>query len=148
MSDVDFDLEDPLKNRWLRYWPDPYAPKSMYNSRSSGAPFHERLADHPATLAHVEKETRQELRLLYVGWTRARDKVVLAGRGEFFGKGILRLLVDGEGDCLLEKPEEEKAVWASSSVDVTTRFGLPEEPVEQQFHAGTGYKPSGPKEYP
>lgn len=148
VSDGEFCLDDPLKNRWLRYWPDPYAVKNIFNRCSSGAPFHDRLMGHAATVAHQDKEKRQELRLLYVGWTRARDKVVLSGRAGFLNKGILSLLIDDKGGFLLEEPKEEKAVWAGRSVEVTTRTGVPGEPVEQHFQVGTGYKPNGPKDYP
>ncbi len=69
-----FDLANPLADRWIRYWPQPYHPMQRK------APFHQRLASDAATLAARQREGSQELRLLYVGWTRARDRVVLAGR--------------------------------------------------------------------
>jgi ATP-dependent exoDNAse (exonuclease V) beta subunit len=147
-SDEEFTLENPLANRWIRYWPDPYASKSKFSAFSSGAPFHERLAEHPVTLSHTEKEMRQELRLLYVGWTRARDKVVLAGRAGFLEKGIMRLLVDEDQEHLLKRPENNKAIWAGQPVDITMRIGIPAPPVEQTSVPGTGYMPGGVKEYP
>ena len=141
VSDTEFCLEAPLADRWLRYWPNPYG-------KLKGAEFHERLVGHSATFAHAEKEERQELRLLYVGWTRARDKVVLAGRKGFLTKGILRLLVDEQGEHLLSIPEEQKAVWAGREMDVVTRSNGPSLPVTKSVQAGTGYKPGAEKEYP
>jgi ATP-dependent exoDNAse (exonuclease V) beta subunit len=119
-----------------------------YGKLTTGAPFHERLADHPATQKHAEKEERQELRLLYVGWTRAKDKVVLAGRSGFLQKGILRLLKDGEGKHLLEDPESNIALWAGKEIEVAQRIGMPEEPVARISKPGSGYRPGEEKMYP
>lgn len=148
VSEGEFMLESPLKNRWLRYWPDPYAIKSKYNTHSIGAPFHERLEDSSAFLEQTEKEVRQELRLLYVGWTRARDKVVLAGRAGFLQKGILRLLVDEEESPLLEPPKGESAIWADRKVELVCRTGKPAEPLERKSQPGSGHLPGIRKEYP
>ena len=142
IGDSDFQLEDPLADRWLRYWPNPYG------NFTTGAPFHERLVTNPATLVKAEQESRQELRLLYVGWTRARDKVVLAGRNGSLQKGILRLLVDDNNNHLLETPEEGKAVWAGREIDIVMRHNKPADPLVKNIKAGTGYKPGKPKEYP
>ncbi len=142
VSDSEFDFNNPLANRWMRFWPAPYG------KFTTGAPFHERLADHPATQKHMEKEERQELRLLYVGWTRARDKVVLAGRSGFLQKGILRLLKDGEGEHLLEYPESNIALWAGKEIKVAQRIGMPEDPVAKMSKPGTGYRSGEEKMYP
>ena len=142
VSDKDFSLADPLNNRWLRFWPNPYG------NFTTGAPFHGRLAAHPATSIHAERERRQELRLLYVGWTRARDKVVLAGRDGFLQKGLLRLLLDEQGDHLLQPPENGQCNWAGRTTEIRTRTGGPAEPVQKRSQPGTGYKPCQLKEYP
>jgi len=142
IGESDFQLEDPLADRWIRYWPNPYG------NFKTGAPFHERLMESPATLAKVEQEGRQELRLLYVGWTRARDKVVLAGRAGNLQKGILRFLVDDKGNHLLETPEEGRAVWAGRELDIIVRSNKPADPLAKTVQAGTGYKPGKPTEYP
>lgn len=92
-----FSVEAPLAGRWIRYWPDPYQP----NARSQ---FKERLQDHPAWQEASEQERRERLRLLYVGWTRARDILVLAGLPGFFEKHPLMLLKAPEGQPLLTEP--------------------------------------------
>jgi ATP-dependent exoDNAse (exonuclease V) beta subunit len=142
VSDSEFTLDDPLANRWLRFWPNPYG------NFKKGAPFHDRLLDDKATLIHREKEQRQELRLLYVGWTRARDILVLAGRPGFLQKGILRLLVDADDTPLLEDPKDGVAVWAGKEVAVTQRCGAPLPALEQEVVPGSGYRAAGGKEYP
>lgn len=142
VSDSEFNLEDPLANRWLRYWPNPYG-----KSRT-GAPFHERLLAGSVMSACTEKEERQELRLLYVGWTRARDKVVLAGRSGFLQKGILRLLKDSDGKHLLQPSDKESALWAGRQVTMVNRVGVPSPPVLKTIQPGSGYEVAGPKEYP
>jgi ATP-dependent helicase/nuclease subunit A len=142
VSKSQFDLNSPLADRWIRYWPYPYG------KLGKGAPFHERLAVNPATIEAEEREERQELRLLYVGWTRARDKVILAGRKGFIKKGILRLLVDNEDNHLLNDPENDKAVLADRILNVTERFGAPQDPVPINTYPGTGYVATGPMDYP
>jgi len=66
-----FDPADPLGGRWIRYWPSPFG-------------LHSRVADvakrSPIGLAIEEREARERARLLYVGFTRARDHLVLAAR--------------------------------------------------------------------
>jgi ATP-dependent exoDNAse (exonuclease V) beta subunit len=83
-------LDAPLAGRALRYWPSPFSP------RASRTPFHERLARHPIAIAADAGAQREELRLLYVGWTRARDRLVLAGRGDL-SAGTLALFAQGGG---------------------------------------------------
>ncbi|MEM6396971.1 MAG: UvrD-helicase domain-containing protein [Bacteroidota bacterium] len=70
-GDEPFDAHQPLKGRWLRFWPNPYG----------------RLRSGPALLGAIatsdwqqratERALAEEARLLYVGLTRARDILVL-----------------------------------------------------------------------
>lgn len=69
-----FDLMYPLKGRWIRFWPWPYG------SMSSGAPLYEVVLASPEEADAAAKERREEQRLLYVGFTRARDTLVLPAR--------------------------------------------------------------------
>lgn len=151
VSDQDFVLDDPLGGRWLRYWPDPYLdPANPFAVTSSGASFHTRLDADQVTIAHKEKEERQELRLLYVGWTRARDKVVFAGRKAALQKGIMRLLVDGNGDHLLADPDADKAIWAGREVDVALRVSEPTGAgaVSREVEPESCFVESGSREHP
>lgn len=109
------DLADPLRGLWIRYWPSPYHPTQRTT------PFHRRVAAHPADAEARTREEKQLLRLLYVGWTRARDRLVLAGPGGLFLErdGMLALLNDGERP-LLSRPALATE-WAGQSVVVRTR---------------------------
>ncbi len=69
-----FDLADPLGDRWVRCWPNPYGTKNQLGSVRSA---YEGTAAH-ATL--VAKAAREALRVLYVGWTRARDRLIFAAK--------------------------------------------------------------------
>lgn len=65
-----FSLEDPLSARWVRDWPWPFLPTrtGVLEQRVSASPLGQ----------HVQlRERRERVRLLYVGFTRARDHLVL-----------------------------------------------------------------------
>ncbi|HEU4583752.1 MAG TPA: UvrD-helicase domain-containing protein [Polyangiaceae bacterium] len=66
-----FDPEHPLAGRWIRYWPWPLGAqrKTALRERAESSEIGRRVA---------ERERRERVRLLYVGWTRARDHLVLA----------------------------------------------------------------------
>jgi ATP-dependent exoDNAse (exonuclease V) beta subunit len=124
-------LDAPLAERWLRYWPNPFG------DGQKGTRFHERLQAHSAELAAEEQVRRQELRLLYVAWTRARDRVVIAARPGQLTKGILTHLADENGP-LISEPEDQ-ATWAGVTVDVARRFPAPADPVVVAPVAGPNY---------
>ena len=70
-----FDAERPLAGRSLRYWPHPYG------AQSSGLDLLDRGHAQPVAKRLVRNATRESIRLLYVGFTRARDRLVLAATG-------------------------------------------------------------------
>jgi hypothetical protein len=70
--DLVFDSEQPLANRRIRFWPWPFG------LQSSGIPLDARAAQSPRGQRAVQESAQEELRLLYVGLTRARDRLVLA----------------------------------------------------------------------
>ncbi len=103
-SDEPFDPNDPLKGRWIRCWPWPYdRHKKEYG-------FDSQVDACPEAAAAKERETREEIRLLYVGMTRARDYLILAARGGG-AKPLanwLTLLADEDNKPLLHfEPETE-----------------------------------------
>ena len=113
-----FDVDDPLADRWIRYWPYPYG-KTI-----RGVPLIDRLAAHSATAEAMEQSRREEMRLLYVGWTRARDRLVLAARPGKFAGGMLALL-DADGSHTMTEPDGEEVEWAGRRVGVKIREGSP-----------------------
>jgi len=70
-SDVEPSLARPLEGRWVRYWPWPYG--DMKSGRLKDTV----MAGATGRLVS-ERERREQVRLLYVGFTRARDHLILA----------------------------------------------------------------------
>lgn len=66
-----FDPTDPLGKRWIRYWPWPLG-------QQVDAPLRERAAASEVGHQVAQRDSRERARLLYVGFTRARDHLVLA----------------------------------------------------------------------
>jgi ATP-dependent exoDNAse (exonuclease V) beta subunit len=66
------DLDDPLADRWLRLWPWPYGQQRTNVGLDT-------RADQSATgVAATRRAAHEDVRLLYVAMTRARDYLVLA----------------------------------------------------------------------
>lgn len=64
------DLNNVLGNRWLRYWVNPY------NDQYRGTPLAERIEASEVKAAKTAQALQEEVRLLYVGFTRARDYLI------------------------------------------------------------------------
>ena len=69
---TELDPAAPLAGRWVRYWPWPYG------GRSKDIPMKTREAASPELAAAAAQSGRENVRLGYVGMTRARDVLVLA----------------------------------------------------------------------
>ena len=70
--DGDFDIDDPLANRTLRYWPD------IFGRRRNGVPVRQAMEDSEEGVRCRDKSEAEQRRLAYVGMTRARDRLVIA----------------------------------------------------------------------
>ncbi|MFQ5445784.1 MAG: UvrD-helicase domain-containing protein, partial [Saprospiraceae bacterium] len=68
------DLENILGNRWLRYWVNPYAGQFRKTL------LEERINESEAKAIKQREALAEEVRLLYVGVTRARDYLILPTR--------------------------------------------------------------------
>lgn len=66
------DLEDPLAGRWLRLWPWPYG------RQSTNVGLDTRAVQSATGMAATRRALHEDVRLLYVAMTRARDYLVLA----------------------------------------------------------------------
>ncbi len=102
-----FDAADPLGGRWIRYWPWPFGQQQK-------ARLAQTAASSPEGLSVAQREERERVRLLYVGFTRARDHLILAARITSRGPAVqlLEELCDREGRPLLGlpgAPENEEA---------------------------------------
>ena len=105
---ADFQIEDPLANRWIRYWPWPFGSQKQF------APLNEKMDDLPVSLTANQMALQEAQRLLYVGITRAKDGLVLAVRRGENSRGDISiktqwmdLLTDKEGNPIIEWPLEE-----------------------------------------
>lgn len=140
-SDLErIDPKEPLAKRLIRYWPNPYHFRTK-------AQFHERIQNHSAYKKKAEIERKENLRLLYVGWTRARDRVVLTCPEGKLATGMLEELRENE-QALLAEPENGKAKWGEHEIDVLSRAPSAVEPTPIQPKAEPVYITEGPKEYP
>jgi ATP-dependent exoDNAse (exonuclease V) beta subunit len=96
-----FDPERPLAGRWIRYWPWPLGVLKK-------APLADQAAQSAEGLRVADREDKERTRLLYVGFTRARDHLVLAirvARGKAASQW-LDDLKDASGNSALELPLE------------------------------------------
>jgi len=92
-------LENPLAGRTIRYWPSPF--------RSNRSPLHARLFAHATSERSAERASREELRLLYVGFSRVRDRLILASSRDL-AQGTLGLFMRG-GGANLDEPVVEQS---------------------------------------
>lgn len=129
-----FDASDPLGDRWIRFWPTPY----RWNQKQP--PFYERLSQHPVALRSLAEHRRELLRLLYVGWTRARDRLVIAAPAGKLTDGILGELRK-QDSLLITVPADgdATAAWAGHTFDLAVRRGMPVEPSLPEPVADAGY---------
>jgi ATP-dependent exoDNAse (exonuclease V) beta subunit len=137
----ELDARDPLAGSWLRIWPEIFTP------RRSRTTVHDRLATHGVARDARERRDQEDLRLLYVGWTRARDRVILAGRSGKLLEGILRHLSDENG-LLIDDPESGPAHWGTHTVDLVHRAASLLPPTPRDPRPGALYAASGPREHP
>lgn len=88
------DLSEPLGGRWLRLWVNPYGKQSQRTVLA------ERLSSSDAQRLETERAMAEEKRLLYVGFTRARDYLVLPASSKYPPQWLDRVmsLPDGISD--------------------------------------------------
>lgn len=126
-----FDVEDPLGGRWIRFWPNPYATSNQLGAVRAA---YERGPEHAALVAKADREA---LRVLYVSWTRARDRLIFAAqRGQFLG-GILGKLAAIEPSGINEPPASGHVSWAGVEVDVHVAPAAPAAPANVNIEPGT-----------
>jgi len=137
----DFDFHAPLAGRWVRFWPHPFGD-------FSSSDFHTRIAAGAEALDSLERAEREELRMLYVGWTRARDRLALVlDDGEFDVSQLRRFAV---GDTAPLAPPDAKGVctWAGMKVAVAGRVGTAEEPTAPAATPDSAPVPAGERAHP
>jgi ATP-dependent exoDNAse (exonuclease V) beta subunit len=116
-SDNDaFDPTAPLAGRWLRYWPWPFGAQKK-------APLRDQAEQSTFGVEVARAERSERTRLLYVGFTRARDHLVLAARSGKHGPVTLWLdELTGAGDeALLKLPAAPPDSASEQHAPVTVR---------------------------
>jgi ATP-dependent exoDNAse (exonuclease V) beta subunit len=122
-----FDVADPLGGRWIRSWPNPYT------TSNQNGPVRQAFERSPAHATLVAKANREALRVLYVGWTRARDRLVLtAKRGKLLA-GIVGTLTRIDTSLINEPQATVAGVqpvrWASIDLSIRVAPARPAPPV-------------------
>jgi len=142
VSEQPFSFDDPLAGRWIRYWPN-----GLFPGGAKKTPLHEALAEHPTTVDVEARAMREGLRLMYVGWTRARDRLVLTASAGDLTKGALSQLADADGPLL----DDDGCPVARLGLDLTAKVRQGEvaepEPVGE-LPAGDGPVAAGARSYP
>ncbi len=111
------DASHPLRGRTLRYWPQ------AVSERQTTGPFATAMAASAEGRAAAQLRAEEELRLLYVAWTRARDRLVLAARPSRLTEGALAVLQQ-RGVPLVREPMV-RATWGRKSFDIVVRESGP-----------------------
>lgn len=132
----ELDSRNPLKDRWLRYWPWPYGDQAKnvgLDGTASGC---------DEMIAAKSRTDSENLRLLYVGATRARDYLILACRQFRRNTGWLDLLKDKSGNSILALPAEAGSNTISIGgnkhrIEVSELPVPPEEPQARTTGAAT-----------
>ncbi len=121
-----FDLARPLDGRWLRYWPHPYTTANQHG------PVRAAYEASAAYAQVVARANREALRLLYVGWTRARDLVAVCAEVDKLQGGLLGTLARIDPALLAlalrgapQRPTTAVTSEAPSSVPGEVTVGLP-----------------------
>lgn len=147
-----FSFEKPLASRWIRYWPDPFAPRP--NRFGGGNPARGSMAVHAAVDTSPERqsvlvrEAKENLRLLYVGWTRARDRVVLATRSGKLLESGFEVIADRGGKPLLAEPAADGLTsWAGHAFEAKLRGTGRTDDSPAPVEPGEGYVARGPREF-
>ncbi len=86
------DLNHVLGNRRLRYWVNPYG------NQQYGTPMQARMEESPEKKLKLQQAQEEEVRLLYVGLTRARDYLIFADAQHKPATWLNRVWHDGRED--------------------------------------------------
>ena len=130
------DVADPLGGRWIRFWPNPYS-----NAGQNG-PVKTAFQRSQAYGDLVARADREALRILYVGWTRARDRLILAVQRGKLMEGLVGTLPTLHPPLISEPPattraEDARVTWAGRDVTIAVAPSAPATPVVVAKQPGT-----------
>ena len=123
-----FDVSDPLGGRWIRFWPNPYTTANQLGAVRSAI---EETSSHQELVA---KANREALRVLYVGWTRAKDRLIFAAQRGRMLDGILGKLAEIDPTLISEPtiagPATEEISWGGALCSIEIVPCRPEQAME------------------
>jgi len=140
-GDARFDFHKPLADRWIRFWPHPFG-------QSSKSAFHSSVETSAAGVHAASGAEREALRLLYVGWTRPRDRLVLALKGTKWDVCQLERFAVGGVAQVTPPAADGTCTWAGMKLRATTRVGTPEPPDGERARPDAAPVPAGEKDWP
>lgn len=88
----EIDLDNVLGNRRLRYWVNPYG------NQQYGTPMQARMEESPEKALKMQQAQEEEVRLLYVGLTRARDYLIFTDAPHKSATWLNRVWHEGHED--------------------------------------------------
>jgi len=88
------DFKDPLKDRSLRFWPWPYR-TTIYRQKKGFQEFINRCNDSDDYRTLGVREQSESLRLMYVGFTRARDYLIIPFKSKSQGDYLKAIVENG-----------------------------------------------------
>jgi ATP-dependent exoDNAse (exonuclease V) beta subunit len=118
----DVDLTRPLSGRWIRYWPWPYG------QQKNDTGLLEAMQGKDVLLKARKSAEEEELRLLYVTLTRARDYMILCLNPK--GNPWLELALS-KAELELQPPNEDRILqlpWKVPGAPISIQVNHPPEP--------------------
>lgn len=129
-----FDIGDPLGGRWIHFWPNPYS------TANHTGPVKDAYAQSEAHRYVSRQAEREALRVLYVGWTRACDHLILAAQQGKLLDGLLGTL-DAIEPGMIREPADTagfvETTWAAHDFKLQVTASQPAEPIEPRQEPGT-----------
>jgi ATP-dependent helicase/nuclease subunit A len=130
----DFDIAEPLAGRWVRFWPNPYT------TSNQGGPVKDAYERSPTFAALVDRGQREALRVLYVGWTRARDRLIFAAQEGKLTAGLIGTLARIDpgliSDPGIDEAKDCQVVWAGHKVKLRVRPAEQAAPAKAKIQPG------------
>ena len=122
---------NPLLGRTIRYWPWPFG------KQRSKIAMNDQAMRTPQGKTAAKQTASENVRLLYVGMTRARDYLIFGCRGYGYGPQWLKCLTDKEYDLplltLSDRGVDYKAELIEEVPETLAQFTLIDEPTPEQY---------------
>lgn len=110
------DLNQPLAGRLLCYWVNPYS------DQIKGTDLADEVGNHPAKMISKKADLAEEARVLYVGFTRARDYLILPSVPKKPTRWLNRVFHNGEENVPTLDASAYACtwIWGEDEIDIKT----------------------------